>query len=99
MAMRPAYSPDAPELGCSDMASKPVMTHSCCARSLFAVTTVPDATCHMPRQRVVMSRLKPQGSGITVSSSHMPRQGARHVTVRPCRMPRCNVVFPRNGGR
>ena len=28
MAIRPAYSPDAPELGCSDMASKPVMEHS-----------------------------------------------------------------------
>mmetsp|Transcript_15918 Transcript_15918/g.38751 ORF Transcript_15918/g.38751 Transcript_15918/m.38751 type:complete len:244 (+) Transcript_15918:1125-1856(+) len=29
MAMRPAYSPAAPELGCSDMASNPVISHSC----------------------------------------------------------------------
>jgi hypothetical protein len=34
MAMRPAYSPLAPLLGCSDMASKPVMEQSCSDRSL-----------------------------------------------------------------
>jgi len=33
MDIRPAYSPLAPELGCSDMASKPVIEHSCADRS------------------------------------------------------------------
>ena len=33
MVMRPAYSPLAPLLGCSDTASKPVISASCAARS------------------------------------------------------------------
>lgn len=33
MAMRPAYSPEAPLLGCSDTASNPVISDSCAAKS------------------------------------------------------------------
>ncbi len=33
MAISPAYSPAAPELGCRETESKPVMTANCCARS------------------------------------------------------------------
>ena len=38
MAISPAYSPAAPELGCRETESKPVMTASCCARSYTSNT-------------------------------------------------------------
>ena len=37
MAIRPVYSPAAPELGCSDTASKPVISHSISDSSLNMV--------------------------------------------------------------